>query len=126
MAISSTPIARGAGHLQLHVDPVEVLDRAVVETLRLGHGRVGPLAAERAHLHREALREAWVRRQPVETLYEHVPAPRAVDPKSLELDVDAEPASEKRARSDVGLCMRRLCTRTCTSFKRGRTPETPP
>lgn len=27
----------GAGHLLLHVDRVEVLDRAVVETLRLGH-----------------------------------------------------------------------------------------
>jgi hypothetical protein len=97
MAISSTPIARGAGNLLLHVDPVEVLDRAVVEALRLGHRRVGHLAAERAHMHREALSEAWVRRQPVEALYEHATAPRAVDPKPLELDVDAEPAGREIA-----------------------------
>lgn len=87
----------GTGNLLLHVDPVEVLDRAVVEALRLGHGRVGHLAAERAHMHREALRETWVLRQPVEALYEHVPAPGAVDPKALELDIDAEPASRKVA-----------------------------
>jgi len=87
----------GAGNLLLHVDPVEVLDRAVVEALRLGHRRVGHLAAERAHMHREALREAWVRRQPVEALYEHATAPRAVDPKPLELDIDAEAASREVA-----------------------------
>ena len=97
MAISSTPIARGAGNLLLHVDPVEVFDRAVVEALRLGHRRVGHLAAKRAHMHREALSEAWVRRQPVEVLYEHATAPRAVDPKPLELEVDAEPASREIA-----------------------------
>ena len=48
----------GAGNLLLQVDPVENLDRAVVEALRLSHCRVGHLAAERAHMHREALREA--------------------------------------------------------------------
>lgn len=87
----------GAGHLLLHVDPVEVLDRAVVEALRLSHGRVGHLAAECPHMHREALRDAWVLRQPVEAFYEHVPAPRAVDPNALELDIDAKPASRKVA-----------------------------
>src|SRR5680860_1505200 len=81
--------------LLLHVDPVEVLDRAVVEALRLGHRRVSHLATERAHMHREALREAWVLRQPVEALYEHATAPRAVDPKPLELDIDPEPASRE-------------------------------
>ena len=85
----------GTGNLLLHVDPVEVLDRAVVEALRLGHRRVGHLATERAHVHREALSEAWVLRQPVEALYEHATAPRAVDPKPLELDVDPEPAQPR-------------------------------
>ena len=94
----------GAGHLLLQVDPVEVLDRAVVEALRLGHRRVGPLATERAHLHREALREAWVRRQPVEALYEHATAPRAVDPKPLELDIDPEPAS-REVTGTAGACI---------------------
>ncbi len=87
----------GAGHLLLHVDRVEVLDRAVVEALRLGHRRVGHLAAERAHVHGEALGEARVLRQPVEALYVHAAAPRAVDPKPLELDVDAEPAGREVA-----------------------------
>jgi len=58
MAISSTPIARGAGNLLLHVDRIEVLDRTVVEALRLGHCHIGHLAAARAHVHREALSEA--------------------------------------------------------------------
>jgi hypothetical protein len=48
-------------------------------------------------MHREALREAWVLRQPVEALYEHAMAPRAVDPKALELDIDPEPASREVA-----------------------------
>ena len=87
----------GTGHLLLHVNPVEVLDRAVVEALGLGHGRVGHLAAECPHMHREALSEAWVLRQPVEALYEHATAPRTVDPKPLELDIDPEPASRKVA-----------------------------
>ena len=87
----------GTGNLLLHVDPVEVLDRAVVEALRLGHGRVGHLAAECPHMPREALCEAWVRRQPVEALYEHATAPRTVNPKPLELDIDPEPASRKVA-----------------------------
>lgn len=138
-----------------------ILDRAVVEALRLGHGRVGPRAAECPHLPREALREAWILRQPIEALYAHATAPRTVDPNPLELDRDPEsarrtvagtagaciiapatpvatrradrcffrrrntstlaerapktprsreaatkPGSKKRARSDVGLCMR--------------------
>jgi hypothetical protein len=87
----------GAGDLLLHVDCVKVFDRAVVEALRLGHRRVGHLAAERAHMHGKALGKARVRRQPVETLYVHAAAPRAVDPKPLELDVDAEPASREIA-----------------------------
>ena len=94
----------GTGNLLLHVDPVEVLDRAVVEALRLGHRRVGHLAAERAHMPREALREAWVLRQPVEALYEHATAPRAVDPKPLELDIDPEPARRKVAGT-AGACI---------------------
>ena len=94
----------GTGNLLLHVDRVEVLDRAVVEALRLGHCRVGHLAAARAHMHREALSEAWVRRQPVEALYVHAAAPRAVDPKPLELEVDAEPASREIAGT-AGACV---------------------
>ena len=97
MAISSTPIARGAGNLLLHVDRVEVLDRAVVEALRLGHRCVSHLAAECAHVHGEALGETRVLRQPVEAFYEHATAPRAVDPKPLELDIDAEPADREVA-----------------------------
>ena len=85
----------GAGALPLPVDRVEVFDRAVVEALRLGHRRVGHLAAECAHMHREALRETGVRRQPVEALYEHATAPRAVDAPALELDVDPNPASRE-------------------------------
>ncbi len=85
----------GTGHLLLQVDPVEILDRAVVEALRLGHGCVGHLAAECPHMHREALSEAWVLRQPVEALYEHAMAPRTVDPKPLELDIDPDPSSRK-------------------------------
>ncbi len=87
----------GTGNLLLHVDRVEVLDRAVVEALRLGHRRVGHLAAERAHVHGEALSEARVLRQPVEALYVHAAAPRAVDAPALELDVDTEPASREVA-----------------------------
>ena len=118
----------GTGHLLLPVDPVEVLDRAVVEAFRLSHRRVGHLAAERTHMHREALREAGVRRQPVEALYEHATAPRAVDPKPLELDIDPEPASREIAgpagalvvapaapvatRRAVGRFFRRRSTRT--------------
>jgi len=94
----------GTGNLLLQVDPVEVLDRAVVEALRRGHGRVGSLAAECPHMHREALREAWVLRQPVEALYEHATAPRTVDPKPLELDIDPEPASRKVAGT-AGACI---------------------
>ena len=71
-----------------HVDRVEVLDRAVVDTFRLGHRRVGHLAAERAHVHSETLSEARVLRQPVEALYVHATAPWAVDSPALELDVD--------------------------------------
>ena len=94
----------GAGNLLLHVDPVEVLDCAVVEALRLSHRRVGHRAAECPHMPRAALREAWVLGQPVEALYEHVPAPRTVDPKPLELDREPEPASRKVAGT-AGACV---------------------
>jgi len=87
----------GAGDLPLHVDRVEVFDGAVVEALRLGHCRVGHLAAERAHVHGEALSEAWILGQPVEALYVHAATPRAVDAPALELDVDTEPASREVA-----------------------------
>ena len=49
----------GTGNLLLQIDPVDVLDRAVVEALSLGHCRVVHLAAARAHVYGEALREAW-------------------------------------------------------------------
>ena len=42
-----------------------------MESLSLGHCRVGHLAAERAHVYGEALSEAWVLRQLVKALYEH-------------------------------------------------------
>jgi len=87
----------GAGDLPLHVERVEVFDGTVVEALRLGHCRVGHLAAERAHVHGEALSEAWILGQPVEALYVHAAAPRAVDAPALELDVDPEPASREVA-----------------------------
>ena len=110
MAISSTPIARGAGrpagegNLLQPVDRVEVRDRAVVEALRHGHRGVRPLAAECAHMHRKALGETRVRRQPVEARGEHATAPRAVDPKPLELEVDAEPAGREVAGT-AGACV---------------------
>ena len=53
---------------------------------------------------REALREAWVLRQPVEALYENASAPRAVDPIPLELDIDPEPAS-REVTGTAGACI---------------------
>src|SRR3990172_7493355 len=81
----------GAGHLLLHVDLVEVLHRAVVQALQLGHRLVRHLPAEATHVHRVPLREARVLRQPVEPLYVHAAAPRTVDPPPLELQVDPPP-----------------------------------
>jgi hypothetical protein len=52
----------GADHLLLHVDRVEGLDGAVVVPLRLDDRLVGPLAAERADVHGEALSDARVLR----------------------------------------------------------------
>jgi len=105
---STTPIARSAGRPAwapaAACSPVKVLDRAVVEALCLGHRRVSHLATERTHMHREALSEAWVLRQPVEALCEHATAPQAVDPKPLELDIDAEPADREVAYT-AGACV---------------------
>ena len=101
---TSRPDSPDTGGLLLQVDPVEVFDRAVVEALRLGHGRVGHLVAECAHMNREALGKARLLCQPVEALYEHVPAPRAMDQKPLELDRDPEPASRK-VTGPAGACV---------------------
>ncbi|GJL70756.1 MAG: hypothetical protein NPIRA06_33910 [Nitrospirales bacterium] len=127
----------GTGDLLLHVDRVEVLDRAVVEALRLGYRRVGHLVAECPHMHREALSKARILRQPVEALYVHAATPQAVNPKPLELEVDAEPASRKIAGTAgafvvaaatpvatlraVGSFFRRRNTRTLAQ----RSPKTP-
>ena len=95
--------ARYAGALDLlaHVDLVEVLHRAVVQALELGHRLVGHLPAERAHVHREPLREARVLRQPVEALYVHAAAPPAVDAPPLELHPDP-PAGHREVASAAG------------------------
>ena len=89
----------GTGHLLLHVDCVEGLDGAVVDPLRLGNRRVGHLAAARAHMHREALSETRVRRQPVQACDKHAVTPRASDPPAFELDVETKPTSREVARS---------------------------
>ena len=76
-----------AGQLLLHVELVEVLHRAVVEMLDLGHRLVGHVATKPSDVKREALRVARVLRQPVELLYEHGAAPRAPHAPALELEV---------------------------------------
>ena len=117
-----------ARNLLLHVDRVEVLDGAGVEALRLGHRRVGHFAAEGAHVHREALSEARVLRQPVEALYVHAAAPRAVDPPALELDVDTKPAGREIPGAAGALVVPATATvptlRAARSFFRRRNTRT--
>jgi hypothetical protein len=62
---------------------------------------------------------SFFRRRNTSTLAERSPK----TPTSWE--AATKPGSEKRARIDVGLFMRQLCSRTCTSFKRWRTPGMP-
>lgn len=91
----------GLRDLLLHVDLVEILHRAVVKALQLGHRLVRHLVAERAHVHGEALGVARVLRQPVEPLYVHAAAPRAVDPPALALEVDP-PAGHREVAGPAG------------------------
>ncbi len=138
MAISSTPMARGAaGHLLPHVDLVEVLHRAVVQALQLGHRLVRHLPAERADVHRVPLREARVLRQPVEPLYVHATAPSTVDAPALELDVDPPPGHREVAsavrplvvtapRAQAALSASRSFFRRRSTMTRAyRSPNTP-
>src|SRR3989449_3144586 len=90
----------GLRDLLLHVDRVEILHRAVVKALQLGHRLVRHLVAERTHVHGEALGVARVLRQPVEPLYVHTAAPRAGDPPALELEVDPPAGHREVARSE--------------------------
>lgn len=98
-------MARGAGSpacaTLLHVDFVEILHGAVVKALQLGHRLVRHLVAEPTHVHGEALGVARVLRQPVEPLYVHTAAPRAVDPPALELEVDP-PAGHREVAGPTG------------------------
>jgi hypothetical protein len=55
-------------------------------------------------MHREALGEAWVLRQPVKAFYVHAAAPRTVDSPALELDVDPNPAGREVAGT-AGACI---------------------
>src|SRR3989442_2647943 len=91
----------GLRDLLLHVDRVEILHRAVVKALQLGHRLVRHLVAERTHVHGEALGVARVLRQPVEPLYVHTTAPRAVDPPALELEVNP-PAGHREVAGTAG------------------------
>src|SRR5881397_1284531 len=91
----------GLRDLLLHVDRVEILHRAVVKALQLGHRLVRHLVAERTHVHGEALGVARVLRQPVEPLYVHTTAPRAGDPPALELEVDP-PAGHREVAGPTG------------------------
>ena len=90
-----------AGQLLLHVELVEVLHRAVVQMLDLGHRLVGHVATELADVKREALRVARILRQPVELLYEHGAAPRAPHAPALELEVDAPVGGTNVAHADA-------------------------
>ena len=91
----------GLRDLLLHVDLIEVLHRAVVKALQLGHPLVRHLATERTHVHGEALGVTRVVRQPVEPLYVHAAAPRAVDPPALKLEVDP-PAGHREVAGPAG------------------------
>jgi len=66
-------------NLLLHVELIEILYRAVVQTLHLGDGFVRHIPARFSYLHRKALDIARVLRQPVQMLYMHAAAPRAID-----------------------------------------------
>ncbi len=79
----------GLGHLLLHVELVELLHRAVVQALHLGHRLVRHVAAQLAHMQRKALGVARVLGQPIEMFYMHATAPRAVDAPALKLQVNA-------------------------------------
>src|SRR6266536_580851 len=127
----------GAGHLLRHVDLVEVLHRAVVQALQLGHRLVRHLPTERADVHRVPLREARVLRQPVEPLYVHAAAPPAVDAPALELDVDPPPGHREVAgavrllvvtapRAQAALSAARSFFRRRSTMTRAyRSPNTP-
>ena len=79
-------------------------------------------------MHREALSEARVLRQPVEALYVHAAAPRAVDPPALELDVDTKPAGREIAGTAGALVVPATATvptlRAASSFFRRRNTRT--
>src|SRR6266511_2786366 len=127
----------GAGHLLPHVDLVEVLHRAVVQVLQLGHRLVRHLPAERADVHRVPLREARVLRQPVEPLYVHATAPSTVDAPAFELAVDPPPGHREVAgavrllvvtapRAQAALSASRSFFRRRSTMTRAyRSPNTP-
>ena len=117
MAISSTPIALGAGRtrpreLPLHVELVEVLHGAVVQTLDLGDRLVRHVAAELPDMKRETLGVTRILRKPVELLYEHAVAPRAPDAPAPELEIDAPVGGTHIANADDALVVAATATTT--------------
>lgn len=106
MEISAMPMVRGTGrpaplHLLLQVELVELLDRAVVQALQLGHRLVRHVAAQLAHMQGNALGVARVLGQPIEMLYVHASAPRTVDAPALELQVNP-PVSHREIAHPLG------------------------
>jgi len=89
----------GALHLLLHVELIEVLDRAMVQALHVGDRLVRHVAAQLAHMQGKALGVARVLCQPVEVLYMHATAPRTVDAPALELQVDAQAGNREVAHA---------------------------
>ena len=125
-------------HLLPHVELVEVLDRGVVQPLAFRHRLDRHLAAERADVQRVPLRVARILCQPIELLYEHAAAPKAVDPPALELDEEAEPGHRKvththRAPVVAAEAAMAAAGAACSFFRRRslttrarRSPNTPP
>jgi hypothetical protein len=66
-----------------------------VQALHLGDSFVRHITAQLTHLHGKALRIARVLRQPVQMLYMHAAAPRAVDMPAVKLQFVDPPASNR-------------------------------
>jgi len=90
-----------SGDLLRHVDLVEVLHGAVMQSLDVSDRLVGHLPAQRSDVHRVALRIAGILRQPFHVFYKHCLAPWAVDPPAFELDVDA-PTGDRQIPDAAG------------------------
>ena len=82
-------------NLLLHVKLVQIFYRAVVQAFHLGDDLVRHIPAQFTHLHRKALRIAWILRQPVKVFYMHAITPWAVDTPAFELQIDAPPGDRQ-------------------------------